>query len=335
MIAILPNSRPYFGDFIMAVGLMALFDDMAALAKSALVSLDDVAAQTIKAGGKAAGVVIDDTAVTPRYVVGLKPERELPIVYGIARGSLLNKAVLIVAILLIGVFLPWWVMTALLMVGGAYLSYEGAEKVLHALMPHAAHAHENHVLGAETDPAKLEQEKIRGAIRTDFILSAEIMALTYSTITDQSLAMQLSVLVAVAIMITFGVYGAVALIVKADDVGLAMSKTSSSILRTVGRGLVKGMPVFLSLLATVGTAAMLWVGGQIIVHGLAQLGFAAPEHLVHELAVAAGTYASSLAGVVIWLVSTLAQAVVALALGGLIIVLIEWVAFPVAHLFRR
>lgn len=318
----------------MAGGLMMLFDDMAALAKSALVSLDDVAAQTIKAGGKAAGVVIDDTAVTPRYVVGLRPERELPIVFGIARGSLFNKAILTVAILLIGQFLPWYVLTGLLMVGGVFLSYEGAEKVLQVLMPHAAHAHEAHVLGTETDPVKLEREKIRGAIRTDFILSAEIMALTYSTITDESLGMQIAVLIAVGFMITFGVYGAVALIVKADDVGLAMARMSSSFLRVIGRGLVKGMPVFLSVLATVGTAAMLWVGGQIITHGLAQLGIAAPEHVIHDASESIGHLVGYGQGLVMWLAATLMQAVVALAVGGVVIALIEWLMLPTMRLVK-
>lgn len=319
----------------MAGGLMMLFDDMAALAKSALVSLDDVAAQTIKAGGKAAGVVIDDTAVTPRYVVGLKPERELPIVFGIARGSLLNKGILTVAILLIGQFLPWYVLTGLLMVGGVFLSYEGAEKVLQVLMPHAAHAHEAHVLGTETDPVKLEREKIRGAIRTDFILSAEIMALTYSTITDQTLGMQIAVLIAVGFMITFGVYGAVALIVKADDVGLAMARMPSPFLRVTGRGLVKGMPVFLNVLATVGTAAMLWVGGQIITHGLAQLGFAAPEHVIHDAAESIGHLVGYGQGLVMWLSATLMQAVVALVVGGVVIGLIEWLWLPTMRLAKR
>ena len=319
----------------MAGGLMMLFDDMAALAKSAIVSLDDVATQTIKAGGKAVGVVIDDTAVTPRFVVGLKPERELPIVFGIARGSLVNKAILTVAILIIGQFLPWYVLTGLLMVGGVFLSYEGAEKVLQALMPHAAHAHEAHVLGTETDPVKLEREKIRGAIRTDFILSAEIMALTYSTITNQSLGMQVAVLIAVGFMITFGVYGTVALIVKADDVGLAMARTSSSLLRVIGRGLVKGMPYFLSVLATVGTAAMLWVGGQIITHGLGQLGFVAPEHSIHESSLIVGHMVGYGQGLLVWLTATLMQAVVALVVGGIVIALIEWVILPVMRYFKR
>jgi predicted DNA repair protein MutK len=319
----------------MAGGLMMLFDDMAALAKSALVSLDDVAAQTIKAGGKAAGVVIDDTAVTPRYVVGLKPERELPIVFGIARGSLVNKAILTVAILIIGQFLPWYVLTGLLMIGGVFLSYEGSEKVLQVLMPHAAHAHEAHVLGTETDPVKLEREKIRGAIRTDFILSAEIMALTYSTITDQSLGMQVAVLIAVGFMITFGVYGAVALIVKADDVGLAMARMSSPILRVVGRGLVKGMPRFLNVLATVGTAAMLWVGGQIITHGLAQLGFAAPEHFIHDTSETVGHLVGYGHGLLVWLTATLMQSVVALAVGGVVIAFIEWLVLPILRFVKH
>jgi predicted DNA repair protein MutK len=318
----------------MAVGLMALFDDMAALAKSALVSLDDVAAQTIKAGGKAAGVVIDDTAVTPRYVVGLKPERELPIVLKIAQGSAQNKGILIVIILLLGNFLPW-IVTPLLMVGGLYLSYEGAEKILHALLPRTAHAHEEHILGVKTDPVELEREKVKGAIRTDFILSAEIMALTYSTIIEQSLAMQIAVLIGVGLMINVGVYGAVAVIVKADDVGLVMSRMSSSVLRVVGRGLVKGMPIFLNVLATVGTAAMLWVGGQIIIHGLAQLGFAAPEHFIHDTSESIGHLVGYGQGLATWLAATLMQAVVALAVGAVVIALIESLALPIMRLVKR
>ncbi len=319
----------------MAGGLMMLFDDMAALAKSALVSMDDVAAQTMKAGGKVAGVVIDDTAVTPRYVVGLKPERELPIVFGIARGSLVNKAILIIAILLIGQFLPWYVMTVLLMLGGVFLSYEGAEKVLQVLMPHAAHAHEAHVLGTETDPVKLEREKIRGAIRTDFILSAEIMALTYSTVTTLSLGMQIAVLIGVGLMITFGVYGAVALIVKADDVGLAMARMSSSFVRTIGRGIVKGMPYFLSILATVGTAAMLWVGGQIITHGLSRLGFHEPERIIYYLSRNITRMGGMGEMAVIGISQTLMQAAVALIVGGIVIALIEWVILPLMRVATR
>lgn len=318
----------------MALGLVALLDDMAAMAKTAMVSLDDIAAQTMKASGKAAGVVIDDAAVTPRYVVGLKPERELPVVFSIARGSLLNKALLIVAILLLGNFLPW-IITPLLIVGGVYLAYEGTEKVLHSFAPKTGKAHEEKLMGVETDPVKLEKEKVSGAIRTDFILSAEIMALTFATVTEQSLGMQIAVLIAVGILITVGVYGVVALIVKADDVGLAMARMQSRAMQVVGRGIVKGMPVFLTVLATVGTAAMLWVGGQIVTHGAAQMGFPAAEHVINDIALAAAALLPVAAGLVTWLVSTLLQAVVALIVGGIVILVLEFAILPAVKAARR
>ena len=242
----------------MATGLIALLDDIAAIAKMAAASLDDVAAQTAKAGAKAAGVVIDDAAVTPRYVVGLTPERELPIIARIAVGSLKNKLLfLLPGALVLSYFAPWAI-TPLLMLGGIYLCYEGAEKLYAAVFPHAAHAHEEAVLGETSDPVALENEKISGAIRTDFILSAEIMALTLSTVADAGIYTQGTVLASVGILITLVVYGVVALIVKADDAGVALAKNPFSALRLFGRGLVLGMPAFLKVLATIGTAAMLW-----------------------------------------------------------------------------
>ncbi|UHS63815.1 DUF808 domain-containing protein [Agrobacterium vaccinii] len=318
----------------MATGLIALLDDVAAIAKLAAASLDDVAAQTVKATGKAAGVVIDDAAVTPRYVVGLSPARELPIIARIALGSLKNKLVfLLPAALLLGYFAPW-VITPLLMVGGVYLCYEGAEKLYAVFFPHAAHGHEKQVLGEELDPVALENQKVSGAVRTDFILSAEIMALTLADVSQSSVYMQGFVLAAVGILITLAVYGFVALIVKADDVGIAMAKTSSSVLQIIGRGLVYGMPIFLKVLAAVGTAAMLWVGGSILVHGFAQLGYAGPEHLIHDVSaviVSAVSFAPSLVG---WLATSAQQAVLAIIIGAVAVAAMGAVIAPMWRQIR-
>ena len=219
---------------------------------------------------KAAGVVIDDTAVTPRYVIGFAPKRELPIVGKIAAGSLRNKLlILLPAALALSYFLPWAI-TPLLMLGGAYLCYEGVEKVLEAVMPHHAHQHEAQLGTVALNAQSLEDEKVASAIKTDFILSAEIMAITLAALPAGSIWKQALVLALVGVGITVAVYGVVALIVKADDVGVALAKRdgASAVGRALGRGLVRGMPVLLKLLSAVGTAAMIWVGGGIVLHGL-------------------------------------------------------------------
>lgn len=316
----------------MATGLIALLDDIAAIAKMAAASLDDVAAQTAKASAKAAGVVIDDAAVTPRYVVGLTPERELPIIARIALGSLKNKLLfLLPGALVLSYFAPWAI-TPLLMLGGIYLCYEGAEKLYGAVFPHAAHAHEEAVLGEKSDPVALENEKVSGAIRTDFILSAEIMALTLSTVSDAGIYTQGMVLAGVGILITLAVYGVVALIVKADDVGVALAKSPLSALRLFGRGLVLGMPTFLKVLAAIGTAAMLWVGGSILVHGMAQLGQAGPEHLIHEVSEGVAHTLALAPAVVGWLTTSALQALLAVAVGAATIIVMGNVVAP---LWRR
>jgi predicted DNA repair protein MutK len=261
----------------LSIGLIGLLDDIAAIAKVAAASLDDVVTQAAKAGIKAAGVVVDDAAVTPRYVLGFAAERELPIVGKIAAGSLRNKLlILLPATLALSYFLPWMI-TPLLMFGGAYLCYEGAEKVLEAIMPHQAHAHEAQLGTVALNAQTLEDEKVASAIKTDFILSAEIMVITLAAIPDGSILMQALVLALVGIGITVVVYGVVALIVKADDVGVALAKnaggsTASSVSRAFGRAVVLGMPGFLTFLSAAGTAAMIWVGGGIIVHGLEAYG---------------------------------------------------------------
>src|SRR6187200_2039988 len=241
----------------MSVGLIALLDDIGAIAKVAAASLDDVASQAAKAGVKAAGVVIDDTAVTPRYVLGFAAERELPIVGKIAAGSLRNKIlILLPAALALSYFLPWAI-TPLLMFGGAYLCYEGVEKVLEAIMPHRAHSHEAQLGTIALNAQTVEDEKIASAIKTDFILSAEIMAITLAAVPVGGILMQASVLALVGIGITVAVYGVVALIVKADDVGLSLAKNKQGsaiggIGRALGRALVLGMPIFLTLLRVAG-----------------------------------------------------------------------------------
>jgi uncharacterized protein len=249
----------------MPSGLSALLDDVAGIAKLAAASVDDIGAAAAKAGTKAAGVVIDDTAVTPAYVTGFTPDRELPIIWKIAMGSLRNKMVILLpAALLLSAFAPFLI-TPILMIGGAYLCFEGAEKVLHVLGGH--HAGEDlHPEDAGPDGALLEEEKVSGAIRTDFILSGEIMAIALSEVSNQSIWAQAASLTVVALAVTIGVYGLVAMIVKMDDVGVHLAEKPAT--RAIGTGLVKGMPWLLRFLSIVGTAAMIWVGGGIIVHGL-------------------------------------------------------------------
>jgi uncharacterized protein len=253
----------------MPSGFAALLDDIATITKIAAASIDDVAAAAGKAGVKAAGVVIDDTAVTPQYVTGFTPDRELPIIWRIAKGSLKNKLLFILPVaLLLSAFLPWAI-TPILMLGGAYLCFEGAEKVLEELREEVTGEGES--LAEEVavlTSAEHEQEMASGAIRTDFILSAEIMAIALNEVSDQNMWMQAGSLVFVAIAITVAVYGVVGLIVKMDDIGLHMAQRKASATRAIGRALVKGMPKLLTALAVIGTAAMLWVGGQIILHGL-------------------------------------------------------------------
>ena len=324
----------------MSVGLIALLDDIAALAKAAAASLDDVAGQAAKAGVKAAGVVIDDTAVTPRYVVGFSAHRELPIVRKIAVGSLRNKLLFILpAALLLSYALPEAI-TPLLMLGGAYLCYEGAEKVFELIMPHEAHAYEAALPSVAPNPQTFEVEMVAGAIRTDFILSAEIMAITLASVSDSNRLAQAVVLALVAIVITFGVYGAVALIVKADDVGVALAQnprrsTVGAVSRALGRVLVTGMPAFLATLSAVGTAAMIWVGGSIIVHGLEEFGLPAIAHAIEAAALAVGHAMPAVAPLMEWLVETSGFALVGLVIGAVLIPLVSFVFAPSWRVLSR
>lgn len=298
-------------------GLLALLDDVAAIAKIAAASVDDIAAGAGKASTKALGVVIDDAAVTPKYVSGLKAARELPMIGRIAWGSLKNKAILLPLLIGLDLFLPQAI-TVLLMLGGAYLAFEGAEKVWHVLNPHDEHAAEAH---DARDPTELEEERVLGAIKTDFILSAEIMTLSLSVIESPSIWMQLVTLAVVGILITVGVYGAVALIVKLDDMGVLMARKGRFMpTRRIGRLMVKGVPKLLWLLSVVGTAAMLWVGGSIFIHALHGLGLHEPYGTIHHLAeLAAAAVPPALAGFTNWTVTALCDGLFGLALGLLLI----------------
>ncbi len=305
-------------------GLLALLDDVAAIAKVAAASVDDIAGQAAKAGAKAAGAVIDDAAVTPKYVTGFAPARELPMVWQIARGSIFNKLVILLpAALLLSSFAPWAI-APLLMLGGAYLCFEGAEKVHHWLWPHPdAHVAADLDTG---DPAHLEQERVAGAIKTDFILSAEIMTIALAAIPESGVWMEAATLALVAVGITVAVYGSVALIVKADDVGLVMARDSRiGPVRAAGRGIVQGMPGFLRLLTVVGTAAMLWVGGSIIVHGAAELGWHGPEHAIEAVA----HLVEDVGGFAVWLVKAVLNGVLGLVIGFALIPLVTRVIGPV------
>jgi predicted DNA repair protein MutK len=324
----------------MSVGLLGLLDDVAAIAKVAAASIDDVASQATRAGLKAAGAVIDDTAVTPNYVTGFSPDRELPIVARIAWGSIRNKLLfLLPAALILSLFLPWAI-TPLLMIGGAYLSYEGAEKVFEVVVPHGAHAHEETLSTIAINPKSLEDEKVAGAIQTDFILSAEIMTIALSTIPDLPFWEQAVVLAVVGIAITAAVYGVVALIVKADDMGLAMAthaRTGAG--RALGRGIVVAVPYVLSTLAIVGTAAMIWVGGGIIVHGLTEFGLPQIDHVIEGAAHTAEVALPFAAGIVHELVVIVGDGIFGLVLGLILIPVAGYVIAPawraVRGMFRR
>lgn len=308
----------------MPSGLIALLDDVATIAKLAASSLDDVAGAAGKAGTKAAGVVIDDTAVTPRYVVGLHPERELPIIGKIAWGSLKNKILfLLPAALLLTAFAPFLI-TPLLMIGGAYLAFEATEKILEAVLHDHDHVHDEQLVDAMGDPVELEKMQVKGAIRTDFILSAEIMAIALASLEHLNLMTTAMALIAVALAITAGVYGVVALIVKLDDIGLHLAARQSGTARAIGNGLVHIVPRLLSGLSTIGTAAMLWVGGGILLHGLEELHLAGPvPHWIHEFAVSAGAAAGPMSGLVTWLITALAGAAVGIIIGGIIVAIVR------------
>jgi uncharacterized protein len=303
-------------------GLAALLDDIAAFAKLAAASVDDVGAAAGRASAKAAGVVVDDTAVTPRYVHGFTADRELPVIRKIAVGSLRNKLLLILpAALLLSQFLPW-LLTPLLMIGGTYLCYEGAEKVWEKV---SGHRPEGADVPAAAQGEDVEASMVSGAIRTDFILSAEIMVIALNEVADEPFLSRAAILVVVALAITALVYGVVALIVKMDDVGLHLAGREGRGAQAVGRGLVRAMPGLLAVLSVVGIAAMIWVGGHILLVGTDDLGWHALYEFVHHLEEDAAEAAGAVGGFVGWLVNTAFSALIGLVVGAVVVTLMHFV----------
>ena len=308
-------------------GLVALLDDVAVIARTAAASVDDIAVAASRAGTKTAGVVIDDAAVTPSYVTGLSPARELPLIWNIAKGSFKNKLlILLPGALLLSEFLPIAVIFVL-MLGGLYLSYEGAEKVIEKL---GGDKHGATLEDPIKDPAVFEAQRTSGAIRTDLILSAEIMAITLNEVATETLLTRGVVLALVGIAVTVAVYGAVALIVKMDDVGLHLSKKSSSAAQGFGHFLLKAMPVLLVVLSFVGTIAMLWVGGGILLHGTHELGWHTLYDATHGLEEAVKGTTGALGGFLGWLTYAAASALVALVVGGILVFILHKV-FKLGH----
>jgi len=304
----------------MPSGLIALLDDVSMIAKLASASIDDVAGATAKAGTKAAGVVIDDTAVTPRYVHGLTPDRELPIIWKITLGSLRNKLLILLPVALLLIRFAPWAVTPLLMIGGAYLAFEATEKILEVVL--GEHHVEEFLEEAET-PQELENRQVSGAIRTDFILSAEIMAIALNELSDLSFGLQAGALAMVAVAITAAVYGVVAIIVKLDDIGLHLAERRSAAAQAVGRGLVHVVPRLLSSLSGIGTLAMLWVGGGILFHGLEKLGFERFPHAIHELAEDIAQSFGPLEAIMNWVSMAIAASILGLIIGGAIVVIVR------------
>ena len=288
----------------MAGGLFALLDDVALIARSAASSVDDVAALAGKTSVKAAGVVVDDAAVTPQYVEGIKPQRELPMIWRITKGSLINKLVIILPIAMILSWIAPWALTPILMCGGTYLCFEGAEKILHHLLPHR----EKETESVQEKGADAEDSLVKSAITTDLILSAEIMVISLNEVINEPFWMRLGALIFVGILLTLGVYGAVGLLVKMDDIGMALNKRHDG-KSTVGNALVKGMPIVLDIIGVIGTAAMLWVGGHIVVKGLHEFGMDQP----HEFIASVTEKISN--GALAWLADTGMSMVCGLVLG--------------------
>ena len=317
----------------MSGGLVALLDDIATLAKVTASSVDDVAAGAVKVSSKAVGVVIDDTAVTPQYVAGLNPKRELPIIAKIARGSLINKLFIILPIALLLTWLAPHVLPFLLVVGGAYLCFEGGEKVLEKFgwLPGL---HEEHEEGGAASAEELEKSIVSSATRTDLILSSEIMLVSMAGLSNEHGAMRVAVLIAVAFFMTFFVYGLVALLVKADDVGVRLARGAlepednrPGPADNVGRTIVRVMPHVFGVIGVVGTVAMLWVGGHLVIENLADVGVPVFHHVLEaaEHAVSAG------GGFVSWLVETALSGIFGVVLGSVT----AWIVVGASALVRR
>ncbi len=297
----------------MSSSFFALLDDIAVLAKAAAASIDDVVAGAAKASAKSAGVVIDDAAVTPQYVRGISPKRELPIVWRITRGSLVNKAIIITAVMLLSIWAPW-IFPWLLLVGGSYLAYEGTEKVWHWVQARRGAAHEHTVEEVIERTATDEKQIVASAVRTDLVLSTEIMLIALANVDTDSWALRLAILIVVAVLMTVLVYGSVALLVKMDDVGLWLMKRRAAAAQRFGLGLVKAMPWVFRALSVVGVVAMLWVGGHILLANLAEVGVAWPYGLVHAV-----THPLDGIPALAWLVESALSAVAGLIWGAVIV----------------
>ena len=301
----------------MAGGLAGLLDDIAALAKLAAASIDDVGAAAGRASAKAAGVVVDDTAVTPAYVRGLAAERELPIIKRIALGSLRNKLLLILPVALVLSAVAPTLVEIILMLGGTYLCFEGAEKIYHRLKHDDSHDVPVVIQGPDA-----EEATIKGAIRTDLILSAEIMVIALKEVIDEGFLQRAIILVVVAVVITLIIYGVVALIVKMDDIGLRLAELESTSSQKIGRAMVMGMPKLLSALTVIGTAAMLWVGGHILLVGADELGWHAPYDFVHDLEKKVEDI-DGIGGMLAWLINTGISALIGLIVGAIVVAVLS------------
>ena len=295
----------------MAGGLFALLDDVALIARSAASSVDDVAALAGKTSVKAAGVVVDDAAVTPQYVQGVKPQRELPMIWRITKGSLINKLVIILPIALILSWIAPWALTPILMCGGAYLCFEGAEKIFHSVF----HRGDKDEQTVEEKGPDAEDSLVKSAITTDLILSAEIMVISLNEVIDQPFWLRLGALVTVGVLLTLGVYGAVGLLVKMDDIGVALLKRHDGD-SALGTALVKGMPIVLNIIGIIGTAAMLWVGGHIVVKGLSEFGAEQPCGFIHHVTESINN------GALAWLADTGLSMLCGFILGAVIVTII-------------
>ncbi|MFJ2353348.1 DUF808 domain-containing protein [Glutamicibacter sp. NPDC087673] len=300
----------------MAGGLAALLDDVAALVKVTAASLDDIALGAGKASTKSLGVVIDDAAVTPQYVAGLSPKRELPIIWKIAVGSIRNKMLFILPVaLILSQFAPW-ALTPILMIGGAYLVFEGAEKLLEAMG-----AIKHHAPGGK-EGVRDEKAIIGSAVRTDLVLSAEIMVISLNEVSHEPFLNRALILIVIAILMTVVVYGAVGLIVKMDDIGLHMAAKPRQLTQKIGRGLVKAMPIVMSILSKVGVIAMLWVGGHLLLVGMDELGWHAPYGFVHHVELLVHDATGQAGAVLGWLVNTAFSCLAGFIMGTVITVII-------------
>lgn len=313
----------------MAGGLFALLDDVALIARKAAVATRDVAGSAASTSSKAAAVVVDDAAVAPGFVEGVTPARELPIVWKITKGSLVNKIVIVLPVALLLSWLAPWALTPVLMVGGTYLCFEGAKKIWHAVAARRGGRSTGDTPVADKGPDD-EKSLVKAAVLTDLILSAEIMVISLNEVTDKPFLERAVILVVVALMITVGVYGVVGMLVKMDDVGLRLASGGPDrpgAVRWLGRTMVSAMPKVLAALSVVGTAAMLWVGGHILLKGTDDLGWHGPFSVVHHIEDAAEPAGAA----VQWLIETGCSAVTGFLVGSVVMVVVTSVGRVVRH----